>query len=127
MIAAGLLLWSSLASGRAMRDGFAAAEREREEIRSDVREGFDAAERRFDAAETDRAAIRADVRTILERLPSPDTSDADTSGAGVVRAAEPEVGESSTARPVTGEPVPVRSAPAGSPRQAHSDRSTVPH
>ena len=69
VLAALALLWSSFASGRQMRDGFDKAREDRNAIRADVREGFAAAATDRNAIRADVAAVSADVRTILERLP----------------------------------------------------------
>ena len=58
----GLLLWSTIASGRETRAGFAAATAERGELRTEV-----------GAIRTDIGAVRTDIGTILIRLTPAET------------------------------------------------------
>ena len=64
VIGVGLLLWSTIASGRETRAGFVAATDDRKTIRTEMRDGF--GEMRDEIG-----AIRTDIGTILERLPAP--------------------------------------------------------
>ena len=77
----GLLLWSTIASGRETRAGFTAATAERGELRTEVgavRTEVGAVRTEVGELRTEVGAVRTDIGTILQRLSAPTEAAAET-------------------------------------------------